>query len=70
MINLIEKGETFKSESEIVEILNKFISNIVKSLGIPLSFFNPIIENMKNPVFKAILKYKSHPSILAIIKEK
>ena len=34
-INLIEKKEIVKSESETVEILNKFFSNIVKYLDTP-----------------------------------
>ena len=44
--------------------MNKFFSNIIKNLGIPV--YDPIIENMNDAVFKVILKYKSHPSILAI----
>ena len=55
-INLKEKKEIVKSESETAEILNKFFSNIVKNLGIPVYVdFNLIIENMKDPDFKAIL---------------
>ena len=42
-----------KSESETAEIFNKFFSNIVKNLGIPdYDNFDPILENMKEPVFK------------------
>ena len=70
MINLIyfkEKEQIVKSESETAEILKKFVSNIVKNPGIPIfDDFDPIIENMKEPDFKATLKYKHHPSILAI----
>ena len=55
-IDLKEKKEIVKSESETAEILNKFFSNIVKNLGIPVYVdFNLIIENMKDPDFKAIL---------------
>ena len=55
-INLKEKKEIVKSESETAEILNKFFSNIVKNLGIPVYVdFNLIMENMKDPDFKAIL---------------
>ena len=47
--------------------MNKFFSNIVKNLGIPVDDdFDPVIGNLKGPVFKAILKYKNHPSILGI----
>ena len=47
--------------------MNKFFSNIVKNLGIPVyDDFDPIIAKMKDPAFKTILKNKNHPSILAI----
>ena len=62
-----KKKEIVKSESETAEIFNfffKFFSNIVKNLGIPdYDNFDPILENMKEPV---ILIYKNHPIILAI----
>ena len=64
---MIAKDEIVKSESETAKSLNKLFSNIVKNLGIPVyDDFDPIIENMKDPVYKAILKYKNHPSILEI----
>ena len=60
-------NQIVKPESEIAKILNKFLSNIVKNLSIPVyDDFDPVIENMKDPIFKAILKYKNHSSILAI----
>ena len=58
----------FASESETAETLNNFFSNI-KKLEIPKFNSNDsVTENMKDPVFKDILKYKNHPSILAIKK--
>ena len=66
-INLIEKKGIVKSESETAEILNKFFSNLVKNFDIPLyDNFDPVIQNMKDLVFKAILNYRNDPSILAI----
>ena len=57
-INLIEKKGIVKSESETAEILNKFFSNLVKNFDIPLyDNFDPVIQNMKDLVFKAILNY-------------
>ena len=56
-----------KGESETAEVLNNFSSNIVKKLKIPeYENLNSNIENIKDPVFRAILKYKNHPSIIAI----
>ena len=69
-INLNENGELLKSDSETAEVFNNFFSNIVKNLKIPAyKNLNTNIENVKDPVFRAILKYKNHPSIIAI-KEK
>ena len=57
------------SESEKAETLNNFFSNIVKKLNTPKFNSNhSVTENIKDPVFKAILKYKNHPSIFAIQK--
>ena len=49
------------------ELLNIFFSNAVKNLKIPrFSNTNPLAERLNNPTLKAILKYKNHPSIVAI----
>ena len=59
-----------RSESETAEVLNNFFPNIVKNLKIPgYKNLNSSIENIKDPVFRAILRFKKHPSIIAI-KEK
>ena len=51
-------------------IVNNFFSNIVKNFKFPeYGNLNSNSENVKDPVFKAISKYKKHPSIIAI-KEK
>ena len=69
-INLNENGELLKSESETAEVFNNFFSNIVKNLKISeYKNLNTNIENVQDPVFRAILKYKNHPSTIAI-KEK
>ena len=66
-IHLNENGNLIKGESETTEVLNNFFSNIVKKLKIPeYENLNSNIENIKDPVSRAILKYKNHPSIIAI----
>ena len=66
-IHLNENGNLIKGESETAEVLNNFFSNIVKKLKIPeYENLNSNIENINDPVFRAILKYKNHPSIIAI----
>ena len=68
-INLTENEKMLTSESETAETLNNFFSNIVKKLNIPkFNSNNSVTENIKDPVFKAILKYKNHSSIHAIQK--
>ena len=66
-ISLSENGEIVKTEKETAEVFNNFFGNIVKNLNISqYSDFDPIIEKVKDPTLKAILKYEKHPSILAI----
>ena len=66
-INISEKGEILKTESETVESLNSFFSNIAKNLNTSrYSEFDSVTENIADPTVKAIFKYKDHPSILAI----
>ena len=66
-INLVEKGEILKTDLETAEVLNTFFGNILKNLEInQCSNFNPVINHVKDPTLRAVLKYKDHPSILAI----
>ena len=49
--------------------MNAFFSNIVSNLNIPEYPVNdPFIDNINDPILKAIFKYKNHPSIKAIEK--
>ena len=49
------------------KVFYSFFSNIVTNLKIPqYSNFDPIAQNIEDPTLKAIMKYKNHPSILAI----
>ena len=66
-INLSEKGELVKTELETAEVLNKFFSNIAKNLEISkYSKYEFFIDNIEDQTIRAILKYKNHPSIIAI----
>ena len=69
-IHLNENGELINSKTKTAEVLNEFFSNIVKILKIRgYENLNRNFQKVKDPVLKAILKYKNHPSIIAI-KEK
>ena len=66
-INLSEKGELVKTELETAEVLNKFFSNIVNNLEISkYSKYESFIDNIEDQTLRVILKYKNHPSIIAI----
>ena len=68
-IHLRENRELINSESKTAEVLNEF-SDIVKNSKIPeYENLDSNFEKVKDPVFKAILKYKNHPGIVSI-KEK
>ena len=69
-IHLNENGKLLNSEFETAEVLNTFFSNIVKNLKISeYENLDRNFENVEDPVLRAILKYKNHPSI-TVIKEK
>ena len=66
-INLTENEKMLTSEFETAETFNNFFSNIVQEDNISkFNSNNSVTVFVKDPVFKAILKFKNHPSILAI----
>ena len=70
-IKLIKKEEILKHDTEIAEELNRFFSNAVKSLNIAENtcITNRVSDNLKDPVARAIEKFKTRPSV-QIIKDK
>ena len=66
-IDLSKSWDLINIEFKTAEELHNFFSNVVKNLKIlEYKNFNPNFENVEDPVFKATLKYKSHPSIIAV----
>ena len=66
-ITLVEDETVTMQDEQNAELLNLFFSNAVKSLKIlRFSNTNPLAERLSDPTHKAILKYKNHPSIVAI----
>ena len=48
---------------------NEFFSNIITTLGIPqYNETEPVSHNIDDPLMKAVMKYRFHPSIVAIKK--
>ena len=67
MIRLSQNGEILETEKGTAEVFNNIFGNILKNHNISqYSDLDPILENVKDPTLKAILKYKKHPSILPI----
>ena len=68
-ITLIEIDEIIKTEKGTVKVLKAFISNIVQNLDIQqYNVDDPICENINEPLLKTIVRYRNHPSIVAIKK--
>ena len=67
-ITLVVEGNKIISEDkDNTELLNSLFSNATKNLKIlEFSDSNPPAENIPHPIFKVILKYKNHPSIITI----
>ena len=59
--------EIIKSDKETAKVLNELFSNVVTNLNIPqINQIERTSENISDPVIKAIVKYRAHPSIIAI----
>ena len=66
-ITTVEDNKGISEDKDNVETLNSFFFLAVKNLKIPeFSDSNSLAENIPHPIFKAILKYKNHPGIIAI----
>ena len=69
-ITLVEHGDILENDNKTATVFNNFFSNIITNLGIPqYTEEEPISQNIDDPLIKAIVKYRKHPSIIAI-KEK
>ena len=68
-ITLVEDGKIIEYDKNTASILNEFFSNIITTLGIPqYNETEPVSHNISDPLMKAIMKYRFHPSIVAIKK--
>ena len=68
-ITLVEDDKIIENDKNTASILNEFFSNIITTLGIPqYNETEPVNHNIGHPLMKAIMKYRFHPSIVAIKK--
>ena len=69
-IHLIENDELVNAALETGEVLNNSFSNTVQNLDISrYSNAKPLVSKTNDATLKAILKYRSHASIIAIPKK-
>ena len=55
---LVENERVLYNDNEIAEILNNFLSNVTKALGIPQNIYSYLfIADFDNRILSAILKY-------------
>ena len=68
-ITLVEDDKIIENDKNTASILNEFFSNIITTLGIPqYNETEPVSHNIGDPLMKAIMKYRFHPSIAAMKK--
>ena len=66
-MTLIDKEEIIIGDYNTAKVLNTFFSNIVSNINIAeYSNCKPLANNISDPVLKCVVKYRNHPSILAI----
>ena len=66
-MTLIDNEEIIMGDYNTAKVLNTFFSNIVSNLNIAeYSDCEPFASNISDPILKCVVKYRNHPSILAI----
>ena len=67
-ITLIENDDIIKTKKGTAKVLNTFFSNIVQNLDIQqYNVDDPICENINDLLLKVTVKYRNHPSIVAVL---
>ena len=68
-ITLVEDDKIVENHKNTASILNEFFSDVITTLGIPqYNETEPVSNNIGDPLMKPIMKYRFHPSIVAIKK--
>ena len=66
-ITFTDDDELITDEQKVSNTLNDFFSSIVTSLNLPESQnADPLSDNIDHPTLKVIMKWRNHPSALAI----
>ena len=68
-ITLVEDDKIIENNRNTASILNEFFFNIISTLEIlQYNEMEPVSHNIGAPLTKAIMKFRLHPSIVAIKK--
>ena len=68
-ITLVEWEGIIEADQANAKVLNNFFSDITKNFEIPqFNQVDPICQNIRGKVIKAVIKYKNHPSFIATKK--
>ena len=66
-ITLVEGTKILKNYKETAKVLNNFFSTLIQNLKIPqYKEHDPISASISDPVLTVVVKYRAHPSIIAI----
>ena len=66
-LTLIENNDIIKNEEKTATVVNNFFSNVITSPNIQQhNETGPKSQNINDPLTAATIKYRSHPSIIAI----
>ena len=69
-MTFIKQSDIAETDKKTATVLNDFFSNIMTNLSIRQYIeVEPVSQNIDDPLMKAIIKYRLHPSII-VIKEK
>ena len=64
---LVEDGNIVENDKNTASVLNEFFSNIITTLGFPrYNEKESVCHNIGDPLMKVIIKYRFHPSVIAI----
>ena len=63
----VDDDKIIENDKNTASVLNEFFSNIVTALVIPqYNETEPVIHNLGDSLIKPIVKYRFHPSIVAM----
>ena len=66
-ISLLENSNVESTESEVVDVFNKYFVNIAESLDIAnMPEQEPLNDHMDDTSLAIVERYKSHPSIIKV----